>query len=79
MHGDFQRNFAPERQQVARPFRRALESMVGVVQACRALQRNTLLTLRGVSKTVGVHATGKLAITRGQQIQIQAETRLQIE
>jgi hypothetical protein len=53
--------------------------LVGVVQAGGAFQRNPLLALGGVCKTVGVHAPGKLTVAGRQQVEVQIEARLQVK
>lgn len=66
-------------QQVQGPARSALQGLVGLVQLRRAFQGETLLALGSVGETVGMDAAHQLAIALAELVEIDQESRLQVE
>ena len=80
MHRDFHRHFMPaDGQQVACALGRTLERLVGIVEPRRLLERRPLLALGSVGKAVRMNTARQLTVARGQLLEIQTETRLQLE
>lgn len=66
-------------QQVQGPARSALQGLVGLVQLRRAFQGETLLALGSVGETVRMDAAHQLAIALAELVEIDQESRLQVE
>ncbi|MNP49740.1 hypothetical protein D3C76_1439470 [compost metagenome] len=80
MDRDFHRHFMPaDGQQVACALGRTLERLIGVVEPRRLLECRPLLTLGSVGKAIRMNAARQLTIARSQLLEIQTETRLQLE
>ncbi|GBH08422.1 hypothetical protein KPSA1_01796 [Pseudomonas syringae pv. actinidiae] len=80
MHGDLKRHLvAIHRQKVARPFRRALQGLIGFVETGRTLQRQTLLTLGSVSEAVRVDVARQFTVARCQLVEIKLKLGLEFE